>query len=112
MVVRRIVIAGAGCVHKFGPEGELMKFAYRRAGAPTGRNEGMAAKLRAGGGKATLEDLGNDVFIAGTPDDVITGLMRVQEMTACDVVLGTPSGPNPDEACKLFTQEVMPVFAR
>ena len=85
--------------------------AYRRAGAPTERNEGMAAKLKAGGGKATIEDLGNDVFIAGTPDDVIAGLQRAQQMTSCDVVLATPSGPDPDEAWKLFTQEVMPVFA-
>jgi alkanesulfonate monooxygenase SsuD/methylene tetrahydromethanopterin reductase-like flavin-dependent oxidoreductase (luciferase family) len=85
--------------------------AYRRAGAPTERNEGMAAKLRAGGGKASLEDLGNDVFIAGTPDDVIAGLKRAEEMTACDVVLGTPSGPDPAEAWKLFTQEVMPALA-
>jgi probable F420-dependent oxidoreductase len=85
--------------------------AYRRAGAPTERNEGMAAKLKAGGGRATIEALGNDVFVAGTPDDVIAGLQRAQEVTACDVVLATPSGPDPDEAWKLFTQEVMPVFA-
>jgi probable F420-dependent oxidoreductase len=85
--------------------------AYRRAGAPTERNEGMAAKLKAGGGKATITDLGNDVFIAGTPDDVIAGLKRAEEMTACEVVLGTPSGPDADEAWRLFTQEVMPVFA-
>jgi probable F420-dependent oxidoreductase len=84
---------------------------YRRAGAPTERNEGMASKLRAGGGKATIEDLGNDVFIAGTPDDVIAGLKRAQEMTGCDVILGGPSGPNPDEAWKLFTEEVMPALA-
>jgi len=84
---------------------------YRRAGAPTERNEGMASKLKAGGGKATIEDLGNDVFIAGTPDDVIAGLRRAQEMTGCDIVLGGPSGPDPDEAWKLFTEEVMPALA-
>jgi hypothetical protein len=38
-------------------------------------------------------------------------LKRAEEMTVCDVVLGTPSGPDPDEAWKLFAQEVMSVFA-
>jgi hypothetical protein len=38
-------------------------------------------------------------------------LKRAEEMTGCDVVLGTPSGPDPDEAWKLFTKEVIPVFA-
>lgn len=83
---------------------------YRRAGAPTERNQGMAAKLKAGGGLATIEDLGNDVFIAGTPDDVIAGLRRAQELTGCDVVLGGPGGPNPTEAWRLFTEEVMPAL--
>ena len=84
---------------------------YRKAGAPTERNEGLAAKLKQGGGQATIEDLGNDVFIAGTPDDVIAGLRRAKEMTGCDVILGGPSGPDADEAWKLFTEEVMPALA-
>jgi probable F420-dependent oxidoreductase len=84
---------------------------YRRAGAPTERNEEIAAKLRAGGGAASVEDLGNDVFIAGTPDDVIAGLRRAQDMTGCDVILGGPSGPDPEEAWTLFTEEVMPALA-
>jgi probable F420-dependent oxidoreductase len=93
------------------PQVLAMMRGYRRAGAPTERNEGMAAKLRAGGGQATIPDLGNDVFIAGTPDDVIAGLERAASMTGCDVVLATPSGPDPDEAWKLFTTEVMPALA-
>jgi alkanesulfonate monooxygenase SsuD/methylene tetrahydromethanopterin reductase-like flavin-dependent oxidoreductase (luciferase family) len=84
---------------------------YRRAGAPTERNEGLAAKLKAGGGLATIDDLGNDVFAAGTPDDVIAALTRAHELTGCDVVLGTPGGPDPDEAWRLFTGEVMPALA-
>lgn len=84
---------------------------YRRAGAPTERNEAMASKLRSGGGLTTLDDLGDDVFIAGTPDDVVAGLRRAREMTGCDVVLATPSGPDPEEAWRLFTREVMPALA-
>jgi hypothetical protein len=41
--------------------------AYRRAGAPTERNEGMAAKLKAGGGQATIEE--DCWFAAGSADD-------------------------------------------
>jgi probable F420-dependent oxidoreductase len=84
---------------------------YRRAGAPTERNEDMAAKLAAGGSTARLEDLGNDVFIAGTPEDVIAGITRAKAETGCDVILGGPSGPDPDEAWRLFTEEVMPAVA-
>ena len=85
--------------------------AYRRAGAPTERNESLKSKLREGGATGRLADIGNDVFIAGTPDDVIAGLRRAHAMTGCDVVLGTPTGPDPDEAWQLFTREVMPALA-
>ena len=81
---------------------------YRRAEAPGERNQDASAKLR-GGGATTLADLGNDMFIGGTPDDVIVGIKRCQEMTGCEhFIPGLGGDADPMSALELFGREVIP----
>jgi len=83
---------------------------YRRAGAPGQRDEDASQKLRSGGGTATLDSLGNDMLIAGTPDDVIAGVERCRELTGCEHFFVSLAGPNRREALELFGREVIPAF--
>jgi probable F420-dependent oxidoreductase len=81
---------------------------YRRAGAPGERDDDASHKLRSGGGRSTLAELGNDLFIAGTRDDVVDGIRRCQEATGCEYFM--PTLDNRD-ALELFGREVIPAFA-
>jgi probable F420-dependent oxidoreductase len=81
---------------------------YRRAGAPGERDEDASRKLRGTGGRSTLSELGNDLFVAGTPDDVIAGIRRCRETTGCEYFMPTLAGP---DALELFAREVVPAFA-
>jgi probable F420-dependent oxidoreductase len=83
---------------------------YRSAGAPGERDEEASRKLRSGGGRSTLSELGSDMFVAGTPDDVIAGIQRCQETTGCEYVIPTLGGPDPRAALELFGREVLPAF--
>ncbi len=83
---------------------------YRRAGAPGERNDDASNKLRRAAGRATLAELGNDMFVAGTPDDVIAGIRRCVAMTGCEHFLPTFGGPDPWAALELFGREVIPAF--
>jgi alkanesulfonate monooxygenase SsuD/methylene tetrahydromethanopterin reductase-like flavin-dependent oxidoreductase (luciferase family) len=83
---------------------------YRRAGAPGERNDDASSKFRSGGGRSTLAELGNDMFIGGTPGDVIAGIKRCQEMTGCEHFIPTLGGPDPMAALELFGREVIPAF--
>ena len=83
---------------------------YRRAGAPGERNEEASSTLRSSGGRATFAELGNDMFIAGTPDDVIAGIRRCREMTGCEHFVPTLGGADPFGALELFGREVIPAF--
>jgi alkanesulfonate monooxygenase SsuD/methylene tetrahydromethanopterin reductase-like flavin-dependent oxidoreductase (luciferase family) len=82
---------------------------YRRAGVPGERNEDASRKLRGSGGRATLEELGNDMFVAGTPDDVIAGIRRAHEMTGCEHFYPW-FGAGDRQALELFGREVIPAF--
>jgi probable F420-dependent oxidoreductase len=81
---------------------------YRRAGAPGEHDDDASRKLKRGGGKSALAELGNDMFVAGTPDDVIAGIRRCQETTGCEYFLPTLSDRG---ALELFGREVIPAFA-
>jgi len=83
---------------------------YRRAGAPGERNEDASQKLRRDSGRSMLAELGNDMFVAGTPDDVIAGIRRCQELTGCEHFMPTLGGPDPWAALELFGREVIPAF--
>lgn len=83
---------------------------YRRAGAPGERNDEASQKLRSSKGAATLAELGNDMFIGGTPDDIIAGLQRCQAMTGCEYMMPTLGGADPLAALELFGREVIPVL--
>jgi probable F420-dependent oxidoreductase len=85
---------------------------YRRAGAPGDRDEQAASRTRQST-PLRLSELGNDLFIAGNPDDVITGLTRAIEVSGCEYLQPTFGRTNFDEAMTmmdLFGKEVMPAF--
>ncbi len=63
---------------------------YARAGAPQDRNDDVRKVARSE--RPTLEGLGNDLFVAGTPDDVIRGLQRAADMTGCEYLMPSMSG--------------------
>ena len=83
---------------------------YRRAGAPGERDQHASRKLRRSGGTSTLAELGNDMFVAGTPDDVIAGIRRCADLTGCEHFMPTFGGPDPWAALELFGREVIPAF--
>jgi len=86
---------------------------YRRAGAPGDRDEQASARARAGA-PLRLNELGNDLFIAGNPDDVIAGVTRALDVSGCDYLQPTFGRADFDEALtmlELFGKEVMPAFA-
>jgi alkanesulfonate monooxygenase SsuD/methylene tetrahydromethanopterin reductase-like flavin-dependent oxidoreductase (luciferase family) len=83
---------------------------YRRAGAPGERDERASSQLRTSGGRSTLAELGDEMLIAGTPDDVVAAIRRCQEVTGCEHFLPTFGGPDPLAAMELFGREVIPAF--
>jgi alkanesulfonate monooxygenase SsuD/methylene tetrahydromethanopterin reductase-like flavin-dependent oxidoreductase (luciferase family) len=92
------------------PDVLTMLRGYARAGAPQDRNDDVRTVARSD--RPTLEGLGNDLFVAGTPDDVIAGLQRAIEMTACEYVMPSMSGGADALApIELFGKEVLPAFA-
>ncbi len=83
---------------------------YRRAGAPGERNEDASKKLKSGGGITTLDELGQDWMVAGTPDDVIAGIRHCHEMTGCEYLYPSFHGSQGMAAMELFGKEVIPAF--
>ena len=82
---------------------------YARAGAPQDRNDDVRKVARSE--RPTLEGLGNDLFVAGTPDDVIRGLQRAADMTGCEYLMPSMSGgDDPLAPVELFGKEVIPAF--
>jgi probable F420-dependent oxidoreductase len=92
------------------PEVLAMLRGYRKAGAPGPRDDDASQKLRQSGGTTTLGSLGNEIFIAGTPDDVIAGIERCRLATGCEHFFASFGGPNRLEALELFGREVIPAF--
>ncbi|MGE0881153.1 MAG: LLM class flavin-dependent oxidoreductase [Acidimicrobiia bacterium] len=84
---------------------------YVRVQAPAERGDAQADKMRAAGsGKIGIEELGNDVFVAGTPQDCIAAVRRGVDETQCDVMLLSFGGPDKLAAMEIFAREVMPAF--
>lgn len=87
---------------------------YRRVNAPAETGDAQANKLRTvgreGQEKVRLADLGNDLFVAGTPDDCITSVKRCRDETACDHFVVSVGGSDPVGALRLFAEEVIPAF--
>ena len=82
---------------------------YARAGAPQDRNDDVRKVARSE--RPSLEGLGNDLFVAGTPDDVIAGLQRAVDMTGCEYVMPSMSGgDDPLAPVEMFGKEVIPAF--
>ena len=82
---------------------------YARAGAPQDRNDDVRKVARSE--RPSLEGLGNDLFVAGTPDDVIVGLQRAADMTGCEYVMPSMSGgDDPLAPVEMFGKEVIPAF--
>ena len=82
---------------------------YARAGAPQDRNDDVRKVARSE--RPSLEGLGNDLFVAGTPDDVIAGLRRAVDMTGCEYVMPSMSGgDDPLAPVEMFGREVIPAF--
>ncbi|HKE75887.1 MAG TPA: LLM class flavin-dependent oxidoreductase [Acidimicrobiales bacterium] len=96
--------------HEWLPGVLAMLRSYRRAGAPGERDERASRRLRTDGGHSTLADLGDEMLIAGTPDDVIAAIRRCGEVTGCEHVIPTFGGPDPLAAMELFGREVIPAF--
>jgi probable F420-dependent oxidoreductase len=85
---------------------------YRKVEAPAETDDEQARKMReARRGGAGLADLGNDVFVAGTPQDCVATIQRCVDETACDQILISVGGTEPSEAIRLFGREVIPAFA-
>ncbi len=88
---------------------------YRRIGSPTERNAELSQRLRTTGNQLTVEQMGTDMIVAGTPDDCIAGVRRFQEATGCEY-FHLFLGPEVEsrwgiEQLELFANEVMPAFA-
>jgi probable F420-dependent oxidoreductase len=87
---------------------------YRRAGAPGDTDKGLSSKLRSGSGEPlTLDRVGGEQFIAGTPDDCIRQVREWVDATGCDSMLisfGYGSYKERVAAMRLFGREVMPAF--
>lgn len=92
------------------PDVLAMLRGYARAGAPQDRNNDVRAVARSD--RPSLVGLGSDLFVAGTPDDVIEGLQRAVDMTACEYLMPSMSdGNDPLAPIELFGKEVLPAFA-
>ncbi len=88
---------------------------YRRVGAPAERNAQLSQKLRSQGDRLTLEQIGTDMIVAGTPDDCVDGVQRFERATGCEY-FHLYLGPEVDtdwglEQLEMFSREVMPAFA-
>ena len=55
--------------------------------------------------------MGNDMLIAGTPDDCIAGIRRAIAETGCETILVSTGGEPSAEMMTMFTREVTPAFA-
>jgi probable F420-dependent oxidoreductase len=92
------------------PDVLTMLRGYRRAGAPGERDEDASRTIQRRGDRASLGELGNDLFVAGTPDDVIAGIRRCRDLTGCEYFVPTLGGPDPRAALELFGREVIPAL--
>jgi alkanesulfonate monooxygenase SsuD/methylene tetrahydromethanopterin reductase-like flavin-dependent oxidoreductase (luciferase family) len=87
---------------------------YRRLGAPAEANPELRQRLRTSGDHLTIDQMGTDMIVAGTPDDCIQGVRRFQEATGCEY-FHLYLGPQVEttwglEQLELFAREVMPAF--
>jgi probable F420-dependent oxidoreductase len=84
---------------------------YAKVEAPTDRGDATEHSLKAARrGEISLEELGNDMLIAGTPDDVVAGLRRAVDETGCEHLLVYTGGTPSDELFDMFRTDVMPAL--
>jgi alkanesulfonate monooxygenase SsuD/methylene tetrahydromethanopterin reductase-like flavin-dependent oxidoreductase (luciferase family) len=84
---------------------------YARAQAPAERGDQAEQSLKAANqGTMSLAEMGNDMLIAGTPDDCIAGIRRSIDETGCEHLLLYSGGPPTQEMMDMFSREVMPAF--
>ena len=84
---------------------------YRRVNAPAETGDAQADRIRsAGRGTARLADLGDDMFVAGTPEDCVASVQRCRDETQCDHLVVSVGGSDPAGALRLFAREVIPAF--
>lgn len=84
---------------------------YAKVEAPTDRGDDTERALKATRrGDMSLAQMGNDMFVAGTPDDVIAGIRRSVDETLCDEVLVYTGGMPSEEFLRMFASEVLPAF--
>jgi probable F420-dependent oxidoreductase len=82
---------------------------YAKVAAPTERGDTTESSLKAARrGDISLAELGTDMLIAGTPDDVVAGLERAIAETACEHVLVYTGGMPSAEFVEVFGREVLP----
>jgi probable F420-dependent oxidoreductase len=93
------------------PEVMGMLRQYRKVNAPAETRDAAANRMRSvSRGAGGLADLGNDVFVAGTPEDCVAGVQHCLDQTDCDHFLVSVGGSDPVGALNLFAREVIPVF--
>jgi probable F420-dependent oxidoreductase len=84
---------------------------YRKVNAPAETGDDQAGRIRSvGRGEGGLAELGDDMFVAGTPDDCVASLQRCIRETGCEHLLISFGGSNPVGALRLFAREVIPAF--
>lgn len=84
---------------------------YARVEAPTERGDATERSLKAARrGEMSLADMGDDMLIAGTPDDVVRGLRRAIDETACEHLLVYAGGSPSAEFLQAFASDVMPAL--
>jgi alkanesulfonate monooxygenase SsuD/methylene tetrahydromethanopterin reductase-like flavin-dependent oxidoreductase (luciferase family) len=82
---------------------------YARTQAPAERGDRAEQSLKAANrGTLSLTEMGNDMLIAGTPEDCIAGIRRAIDDTGCEHLLIYSGGPPTPEMMEMFSREVMP----
>lgn len=91
------------------PEIYAMLRGYAKVDAPTERGDRTETSLKAvHRGDVSIEELGNDMFVAGTPDDVIVGLQRSLAETQCDHLVVCTGGLPSEEFIRVMGRDVLP----
>lgn len=84
---------------------------YAKVQAPVERGDKTESSLKAANrGAMSLADMGNDMLIAGSPDDVIAGVRRAIDETGCEQLVVCAGGEPSEKMLELFSREVMPAF--
>ncbi|MGE0383188.1 MAG: LLM class flavin-dependent oxidoreductase [Gammaproteobacteria bacterium] len=84
---------------------------YAKVQAPVERGDATEQSLKAANrGAIRLAEMGSDMLVAGTPDDVIAGLRRSIVETGCEHLVIYTGGPPAERTMELFSREVMPAL--